>query len=208
MPDLKPILSHTQWSSFKKQHKQDKFSVSGVDLGSALDAYHAAVKVGPKALPANIAAATKLHETLSKYIAKMPKDAKRPHEFDKGVATLRDNVKHNLDTFNAEQHELAQFAQLLQKFHQELLRITTTPTFTTLDEIKKDKLLPPLLEAVRKHDLHHYIADEAHAFQQTRDQINRMAAMKNGPAAMGEIPDLRLHGEKIFRNLQTVITGG
>jgi hypothetical protein len=208
MPALKHVLSHAEWSAFKKQHKQEKFSVSGVDLGSALDTYHGAVKVGHKALAGNIAAATKLHDTVAKYISKMPKDAKRPANFDKGVAALRDNVKHNLDAFNAEQHELAQFAQILQKFHQELLRITTSPTFTTLDEIKKDKLLPPLLEAVRKHDLAHHIAEDVHAFRKSRDHIASMAAMHNGPSAMGEIPDLRLHGEKIFRNLHAIITGG
>jgi hypothetical protein len=206
MPQLKHIPTHAEWSSFKKQHKQEKFSVSGVDLGSSLDAYHGAVKLGTKDLAGNIAAATKLHETVTKYISKMPKDAKRPQEFDKGVAAIRDNVKHNLDAYNTDQHELAQFAQILQKFHQELLRVTTSPTFTTLDEIKKDKLLPPLLDAVRKHDLGHYIADEVQAFRKSRDHISSMAAMKNGPAAMGEIPDLRLHGEKIFRNLRAILT--
>jgi hypothetical protein len=208
MPELKHILSHSEWSTFKKSHKQDKFSVSGVDLGSALDAYHSAVKVGVKALSANIAAATKLHGVLTKYVSKMPKDAKRPADFDKGVTALRDNVKHNLDAYLAEQHELAQFSQILQKFHQELLRITSTPTLMTLEEIKKNTILPPLLEAVRKQELGHYIADEVHAFQASCNEINRMAAARNGPAAFGEIPDLRLHGEKIFRNLQTVLTGG
>jgi len=206
MPDLKKIPSHAEWSSFKKQHKQEKFSVSGVDVGSSLDAYNAAIKPGTKSLPANIAAAHALHEALSKYIAKMPKDAKRPKAFDDGVSVIRDNAKHNLDAFNAQQHEIAQFAQVLQKFHSEVVRLTTSPGFTTLEEIKKDQLLPPLLAAAKKLDLEHYIVDEVHAFRKSRDYIAQMAAMKNGPAALGEVPDLRTHAQKILANLQSVLS--
>jgi hypothetical protein len=205
MAELKRILSHADWSSFKKQQKQDRFSVSGVDLGASLDAYRAAVKPGLKNLAASIAAAHTLHETLTKYVGKMPKDAKRPKAFDDGVIAIRDNAKHNLDALTAEQHEVAQFAQALQRFHTEVIRLCTSPDLSKLEEIKKDQLLPPLMALARKLEIDEAAADDVVAFKRTCTEIARQTAAKNNAVALGEVPDLRIHATKIFQNLQTAL---
>jgi hypothetical protein len=205
MPDLKPIPTHSDWSAFKKQHKQDRFSVSGVDLGSSIDAYKAAAKPGLKNLNASVAAAHTLHETLTKYVGKMPKDAKRPKAFDDGVVAIRDNAKHNLDAFTAEQHEVAQFAQALQRFHGEVLRLCTSPDLSKLEEIKKDQLLPPLMALARKLEIDEAAGDDVVAFKRTCTEIARQTAAKNNAVALGEVADLRIHATKIFQNLQSAL---
>jgi hypothetical protein len=167
MAELKEILDHSEWKKLKTTHGVTS-SVSGVDVGKALETYHSKTSdLSPKHAQANGQAARALFDVLKKYADKMPPAPKHPDVFEKRVKALRDAAKGNAAYYEELAKSAVELATALANFPAEFERLADEIMIVDcLEKLDEMPCVRKLKEAAMKvnEDLHAYIAGELKTF--------------------------------------------
>lgn len=132
------IPSHKNWTDLKKLHDVADGAVSGINIGKALDTYHASVKAGARFALPNAEACGKLETVLSTYIGKLDKK-KVKKDYAKFEKAFLDNYvgaahakKEDFKRYQADadtyRKEIASFFTMVQRM---------PPQKTTLEDLQK-----------------------------------------------------------------------